>query len=598
MYRILILILAFVHILPAQTDPFYLSEMNFGGYVTQGVAWADYDNDGHIDLFLSNGQKSYKFRNFLYHNNGNGTFSRIQNAGEITSDSLISIGCSWGDADNDGDPDLLVTNAPTGYTYTPNIYYRNNGDGSFSKRTDLGNLTQSDNKSYAVAISWIDYNADGYLDAFGSGADFNGNPKPNKLFQSEAGANFAFASNDLTTASTGLSSFSWIDFEGDGDPDIVTTSGSTTIPSILWLNNGGTFSPDTVSVALDFAYSKGASWGDMDNDGDYDLFITNYGLNESTPQFNYLMRNDGIDLNNRPVMTILTENAIMQDTDFSNTSAWGDVDNDGDLDLFIGNDGGAANGYKSRLYMNDGLGNFTSLSSIAADSATFVYSCAFADADNDGDLDLMTGRDGANRFFVNQSSGNHYLEIELEGDQANRSAIGATAKLKATIDQQVVWQIRDVSGQTGTGGQNSMRLHFGLGDAVVIDSLIIYWPGSGTVDRFAGLAADQILKITEGKPLTLPEKEQRVLAGFSLNQNYPNPFNPVTAIPFQLHHPAQVQLTIFDISGQIIRKDKPAAFTSGSHQITVDGKGWSSGIYWYRLTVDGKSETRKMLLIK
>jgi len=598
MHRFLLLILLTVHTVIAQTDLFTLSPMSFGGFVTQGVAWADYDLDGDLDLFLSNGQKSYKFRNFLYNNNGNGTFSRIENIGEITSDSLISIGCSWGDADNDGDPDLLVTNAPTGFQYTPNIYYQNNGNGTFSKRTDLGKLTQTDNKSYAVAVGWTDFNGDGYVDVFGSSADFNGKPKANKLFQSVAASNFTTTSNQLTSASTGLSSFSWIDFEGDGDTDVITAGGSPTIPSILWINDAGDFTPDTISVAVDSADSKGVSWGDMDNDGDFDLIITNYGPDAETPQVNYLFRNDGINLNNQPVMTLLSGNAVMQDADFSNTSSWGDVDNDGDIDLFVGNDGGASDGFKSRLYLNDGTGNFTSVSSIAADSATFVYSCAFADADNDGDLDLMTGRDGANRLFVNQSTDNHYLEIELEGDQANRSAIGAIARIKANIGGQNTWQSRDVSGQTGLGGQNSLRLHFGLGDASVVDSIIIHWPGSGTIDKFAAVPADQILKITEGKPLALERHAGNIPDVFVLRQNYPNPFNPATSIPFVLNKPAKVQLTIFDITGRVVLKETPENFAAGAHQITIQAKNWSSGIYWYSLSVDGKSQIRKMALVR
>jgi hypothetical protein len=247
------------------------------GGSSRGCAWGDYDNDGFIDLFVSNerGQK-----NFLFHNSGDGNFTKVV-SGSIVTDGGYSTGCAWGDYDNDGYLDLFVPN------YNENNFlYHNNGDGTFTKIT-TGRVVTDGGNSYGCA--WGDYDNDGYLDLFV--ANLN---QRNFLYHNNSDGTFTKIASGQIVTDVGYSwGAAWADYDNDGFLDLFVANGPPNGPGqndFLYHNNGdGTFTKITTgSLVNDAAIGDGCAWGDYDNDGFLDLFVTN--LND---QNNLLYRNNG-----------------------------------------------------------------------------------------------------------------------------------------------------------------------------------------------------------------------------------------------------------------------------------------------------------------
>ncbi|MBN1481953.1 VCBS repeat-containing protein [candidate division KSB1 bacterium] len=461
---------------------------------SQGVCWGDYNNDGWQDAYVTNGQAGHKQGNLLYLNDGDGTFTQIT-SGAIVTDAVISAGATWGDYDNNGTLDLYVTSTADNTTDSKiNFLYRNNGDGSFTKMTSAGPPV-SDNE-YSCAASWGDYDNDGYLDLFLKNGWYN--KQPNSLYRSDGDGTFTDITGiTLVSSASDVASFiagcSWVDYDGDGDLDLFTCSGSGA-NTFLWRNDGD---ENFVKLALfDAGDSQACSWGDYDNDGDPDLFIANYGESETTPETNFLYRNDGSD-----TFVKITTGDFGTSAKFSQGSAWGDLDNDGDLDLYVGNDGNATT-YPSDLYYNNGDGTFTkNTTSVAASDAGFIYGVAMADYNNDGFLDIFAAREGQNYLYKNveptNGNTNHWIKIKLIGMTSNKSGIGAQVRIRATINSVEKWQMREISGQTGYASQNSLIAHFGLGNATVVSEIRIEWP-SGSDQTLFSVGADQLLTVTEG----------------------------------------------------------------------------------------------------
>ncbi len=493
-------------------DPFQFP-VGLGGYVTMGVNFGDYDNDGDVDMHFSNGTQGYTWPNHLFENDGNGNFTEVTGAGPIITEEYTSGGAAWGDYDNDGDLDLIVGHGFTRGSFPTNYskvsVYQNNGDGTFSNAAS-SDLTAEESSRSKVGGMWGDYNNDGYIDAFISNAAFMGGGENHALYDNNQDGTFTEVSNNMTNSgSSARAGASWIDVDGDGDLDIVTVSGALGQKTVLWVNTGSNFEEHVLieSGPDEGRTSQAASWGDYDNDGDPDLFITNGGDSPDFPEANIIFRNDGVDVNGEPILTRVGSELgdIVTDEDLSMPSAWVDYDNDGDLDMFVGNDGGYPGGYRSRLYVNNGDGTFTKkTNTIVADSSSFCRSAAWADVNNDGFMDLMIGRDGPNRLYINNGNSNNYVHINLTGNDANKAAIGTIVRVKATINGEPVWQMRDVNTQTGYGSHNDLRLHFGLGNATVIDSIKIEWHGSGRVDVYKNVAVNQVLNYSESAGANRP----------------------------------------------------------------------------------------------
>ncbi len=458
----------------------------------------DYNNDGWLDIFITNFVDE---NNFFYLNNGDGTFSKNRTS-VIIRDGGNSISSTWGDYDNDGDLDLFVANRNQS-----NCLYRNEGNNQFTKII-RGSIVSEVNNS--MGASWGDYDNDGHLDLFVVNYGQN-----NTLYRNNGDGSFQRITQGNIVTDGGRSTCgAWADCDDDGFLDLYVTNWGQN--NFFYHNNGdGTFS-GVVDRELtnDNSSSIGCSWADYDNDGDLDLFVVN-GF-----EVNFLCRNDG----NRTFTRIIS-GPIINDDGFSCSSSWGDYDNDGDLDLFIAN-WNEPSGKKNSLFENIGQGNFRRVtnSQIVLDEAHSVGS-SWGDIDNDGDLDLLVVNDGGNDnyLYINDGNDNNWINIRCVGITSNTSAIGCIVRAKATIQSVPTWQTRDIAGQTGFSSQHSLNVEFGLADADQIDTLIIQWP-SGVKQIKTDVAVNQSLVVNE--PTTL----------FSVGNINAYP-NDIIEVPFMVKFP-------------------------------------------------------------
>lgn len=437
------------------------------------ASWGDYNNDGLDDLFITEYEVDQP--NTLFTNNGDLTFTKVT-TGPISTDLASSLASSWADYDNDGDLDLFVANN----IGSPNFLYKNNGDGTFAKITD-GHIVNYD--GYSHGATWTDYNLDGNLDLFVS--DFMPT-RVNLLYENNGDGTFQqITTGDITAVSGHSIGASWSDVDGDGDPDLFVPNAGEA--NFFYKNNGGELVLQSSSaLSSDVTYSTGGSWGDYDNDGDMDLFVAN-----ASSTSNQLFVNDGTGS--------FTESSSLIGSNTTNThgSTWADFDNDGDLDLFLANDQLEANEY----YSNNGDGTFTFIESDLTASLENSFGVSVADIENDGDIDLFITNHSSNEneFFLNSKGAcQNSFCATLVGANSNRSAIGAKVFMTATIYGSSVTQMTEVSSQTGggAGGQNSIKVHFGLGDATTIDELRIEWP-SGNIQYIANQTSGDCITIYE-----------------------------------------------------------------------------------------------------
>jgi len=447
--------------------------VNDGGSST-GSNWVDIDNDNDLDLFVAN---TGFHNNFLYLNNGNSSFTKITN-GVIIQDSLSSGGSSWGDYDNDGDLDLFVPN----WDFDNNSLYQNNGNGTFNKII-IGEIV-NDGMSCGSS-SWADYNNDGFLDMFVCTAS------DNFLYMNNGDGIFVRITNGPLVTEGGSNMGSWANIDNDSDLDLFVANYGN---NYLYINNGdGTFNKNTSSIIVsENETSHGGSWGDYDNDGDLDLFVTN--MNEN----NILYQNNGDSTFNK-----ITTGSIVNDGGWSHSSSWGDYDNDGDLDLFVSNSGNENNS----LYWNNGDGSFNKdISGIIVNDSGWTWASVCGDYDNDGDLDIFVTdcENNNNSLYQNDGNSNNWINIKCIGILSNRSAIGTRISIKSLIGGSPIWQTREISGLTGFHSQNSLNVHFGLGDASIIDSILIKWP-SGIVQTLTNINVNQFLNIIESTTIPIAE---------------------------------------------------------------------------------------------
>jgi hypothetical protein len=283
--------------------------------------------------------------------------------------------------------------------------------------------------------------------------------------------------------------------------------------------------------------------------------------------------------------------------------AWGDYDNDGDLDLYLANALSA-----NKLFDNDGAGGFSDATSALLGDSNSGQGVATADYDNDGDLDIyLVNAFTFDKFFRNDlPAGNHWLHVDLAGTVSNRSGIGARVRVVAGG----LSQIREISGGAGYLSQSSLAAEFGLGATTIVDTLEIRWP-SGLVETWVDgfwaapvIPIDTLLTIVEGDIATDVGNETAAPTVFRLYPNVPNPFNPVTTLQYDLPEASRVNLRIYDVAGRLVRVLERAVHRApGQHRALWDGgdesgRGVSSGIYFYTLEAGDFRQVRKMVLLR
>jgi hypothetical protein len=546
-----------------------------------GVAWVDLNNDGFPDLFISNGgAASVKQRNFVYLNNGNGTFTKVT-SGDIIQDSSISNGATIADFDNDGFPDVFIANR----NLENNFLFKNINGTSFQRITTGSIVNDGGNTNGAC---WVDYNNDGFVDLYA--VNFQGQ---RFLYKNNGNSTFTKIDTGLVvTESTTSITCSFGDYDNDGLADLfIANPGSG---NELFHNEGNGYFKKITSdpVVTNVGVSMSGTWGDYDNDGYLDLFVANQ---QGTKSFLYHNERNG-------TFRKITTGDIVNDISWAISGSWVDYDNDGYLDLFVAN----FNGNKNFLYHNDGPPNYTFTKITTGDIVNDIgnsMAAAWADYDNDGYPDLFVANRGNlnNYLYKNSNSGNNWINFKCIGTTSNKSAIGAKIRIKAKLNGVDTWQLREISSQQGYNSENDLRVSFGIAQAAVIDSVIVQWP-SGTVDVFTNILPDKFYIINEGSGIlvitAIEDNPDTKPVGFNLLQNYPNPFNPSTAIKYSVPVGNEVRIIVNDILGKQIAVLVNKFKSPGEYSIAFNSGNIPSGIYFYSLISGNIRITKKMVLLK
>jgi len=498
-----------------------------------GVALFDFDNDGLLDIFFTNGaaipsleKTGPSYWNRLFHNNGDGTFTDVTEKAGLQGIGY-SMGVATGDYDNDGFVDLYVTGV------NRNQLFHNNGDGTFTDVTTkagVAGMVPKLGKAWSVAAGWFDYNNDGLLDlfvvnylnysisnaalcvqqghpAYCSPVDFLGTP--NILYRNNGDGTFTDVSeqshiSQYVGKGMGLA---FADYDNDGFTDIFVSN--DTFENYLLHNKGdGTFANVALSAGVAYnAYGNaiagmGADFRDIDNDGKPDIFETAM-FGEGFPLYKNLGDGQFQDVTATAGLAALT----------SRSTAWGvgvfDFDNDGNKDLFTANADILDNSMElahrpfplpNRIFRNKGNLMFEDVSSKAGASFQVPAphrGAAFGDLNNDGKIDaVVTVLNGPPEIWMNRSQNqNHWITLKLVGVKSNRDGLGTKVKITTPLGS----QYDQATTADSYNSSSDKRIHFGLGSATMIDAIELAWP-SGIKQVLKNVKADQILTVKETAP--------------------------------------------------------------------------------------------------
>ena len=499
--------------------------------VLGGVAVLDYDNDGFLDLFFTNGARipslqkdDPAFFNRLYRNNRDGTFTDVTARAGIAGDGY-SMGVAAADFDNDGWTDLYVTGV------NRNFLYHKNGEGTFTdvtQRAGVAGTNRNGTKLWSVSAAWLDYDNDGFLDLFVAnyldwapesskvcgdvGQRLSCSPllyrgQPNLLYHNNGDGTFSNVSTSCGIANLigkGMG-LAIADYDGDGFMDIFV--GNDVMGNFLLKNLGGQGFTE-VAVEAGVAYTDdglpisnmGVDFRDLNNDGRPDLVITS--LSGDTFQ---LYMNMGAGL----FLPVNYQAGLGYGT--MKMSGWGvgayDLDNDGNKDLFAANSHVSENAdhyghdhyrQSNEVFLNVGNGSFRNVTARAGPAMQTTAAhrgCAFGDLNNDGRIDVVVSAigDPAELLYNTSPNENHWILIQAEGKNSNRDGIGT--KIKLTSESGRV-QYNHVTTSVGYASSSDKRVHFGLGAEKRIREIELRWP-NGTVQVVEDVAVDKLLKIQE-----------------------------------------------------------------------------------------------------
>ncbi len=496
-----------------------------GGTITE-----DFDGDGYLDIMTSDW--SLRGKMHLYDNNGDGSFTDIVNAAGLTG-IVGGLNLIPGDYNNDGLPDVLVLRGAWLGTAgrLPDSLLRNDGHNHFSDVTEEAGLLAFHPNQTAV---WFDFNGDGLLDIYFGYESTAKDPHPCKLYRNNGNGTFTECAAEAGVAALGFVKAAVSgDFNNDGRPDLYLSCHRQ--PNLLFRNdgpqdkNGGPASPwKFTEVAAQAGVTEPilsfpAWFFDYDNDGWDDIFVSGYGdLDSDAVAADYLhLPNKGVRArlyhNNRDgTFKDVTQSAHLDHVLMTMGSNFGDFDNDGWLDLYLGTgDPFLATLYPNRAFRNaDGVSFQDVTTSSGLGHLQKGHAVSFADLDHDGDQDIYASIGGAdegdvfrNALFENPGFGNHWLTLKLEGQKSNRVAIGA--RIKVFVQNQDGERV--ICRTVGTGGSfgaNPLRQEIGLGQAQAINRVEIFWPVTGLTQTITGLQLDKFYHLREGDPsATLgPEK--------------------------------------------------------------------------------------------
>lgn len=411
---------------------------------------ADYNNDGCMDLLVLHGAWEFPLRKSLLRNNCNGTFTDVTKQAGLAEPATSTQAAVWADIDNDGLIDLFV-----GDENGPSQLFRNKGDGTFE---DISRSSGIDKTSFAKGVVAADYDKDGYVDFFVSNL-YGGN----FLYHNNHNGTFSEVAQNAGVQLPDSQSFaSWFfDYDNDGWPDLLVNSYSFSLDESLRSYLGLPFTAKTLKL---FKNMRDGTFRDVTQDMGLNKVYTTMGAN------------------------------------------FGDVDNDGFSDIFLGT-GGPEYGFllPDVLLRNDAGKAFVDISASAGIGDLHKgHGTAFADLENNGRIEILTSKGGATpgdahafRVFKAPTNENRWIDIKLVGVKSNRAAIGVGIKLTVGDEHGGTRFIFSTVSSGGSFGASPLAQHIGLGKASRIRSLEIMWPASKTTQKFAGVNPNQFIQVTE-----------------------------------------------------------------------------------------------------
>lgn len=454
------------------------------------VAWGDYDGDGDEDLLVDGWR--------LFRNDEGERFTEVTDTAGLMG-QWGAVGGVWADFNNDGHLDFYMM-AADGFE---GRFWKNRGDGTFIDVT--ATAVHPLYRYPTEGAAWGDYNQDGWVDLYlanyekpESRSIHLGRGTPDVLWRNNGNETFTDVTREaglVTQEKMNGRGVNWGDYNNDGLPDIFV-SNYRLDPNFLWRNNGdGTFTNVAHEQGVEgkekkglYGHTIGSEWGDYDNDGDLDLFSANLahpryiGFSDKS----MLLENSG-----PPNYRFMerTQKAGIRYQETHSDPSWVDYDNDRDLDLFIT---AIYPRGKSVLYRNDGQGRFKDVTWLAGVRVANGWGSAFADFDKDGDLDLVVGSWDGIRLFANDGNQNSWLQVRVVGRQCNRDGIGSRVEVWSSRSR----QIREVQGGKGTGTQHSLPVEFGLGENSGPVDLEVR-NACGRVIRRTGVTLNQTINVSD-----------------------------------------------------------------------------------------------------
>ncbi len=504
-----------------------------------GASFADIDNDGDLDLYvvnipgaltdISSKKKDDLPTNVLYRNNGDGTFTDITESANV-GDTGYGMGCVFADYNGDGNLDLYVTN------YGENVLYLNNGDSTFTDVTQSAGVVCS---LWSTGAAFADYDGDNDLDLYvcnyvvydleklekmKTESMQSGKPVPSALnphvfepqdnvfYRNDGDGTFTDVTTEAEVAAPGGRSLQVIfsDFDNDNDMDLYVANDTSENHAFRNEGDGNFTDVSAESWAADLRGSMGLTAGDVDADGDIDLFISHW-VDEENALYKNLLNEDNnpkrIRFVDESYTSMLAEVSIKQ-------IGWGtsffDYDNDGDLDVFVVNGSTFPKldqpeiliPQHDQLFQNDGNGVFSDVSKNSGITDLPVRvsrGATFGDYDNDGDVDIFIVNNYAKPTLLqNQAdtlkNSNNWLHVKLIGANGNRYAVGARIQLK-TAD---ATQIREIYAGESYMSSNSYVAEFGIGKSTQIKMLKVIWT-NGKTQSLQNITANQLIQITQDR---------------------------------------------------------------------------------------------------
>lgn len=497
-----------------------------------GLAWGDYDSDGHVDLFLVNFRGSIdasqpsgdnQGRCALYRNNGNGTFTDVSQQAGVDA-HIFGMAAAWGDYDNDHDLDLYVT------AYGQNILYRNNGDGSFTDVTETAGVGDA---RFSAGCVWGDFDRDGWIDLYVTTYvafqyreedvarvktlqhevnpytinPSSYEPDSNVLYRNNGNGTFTDVAQSAGVADPLGRSLGaiWFDFDNDQWMDLYVANDVSSNGVFRNLGNGTFEDFGAKSLAADYRGAMGLAVYDYEDDGDFDLLVTHWVAQENAFYVNMSADVSATAISEAERLVYFADRADAVGLGQLSLSAVGwatgfvDFDNDSQADLWVVNgntlqheeDSTQLVAQRTFIFRQQAQRGFFEIAGQACPRLAEPIvgrGGAHADFDDDGKMDLAIQIHGGQPILLRNTTvdGGHWLRLRLRQEGGNTFALGATVQVRS--------QDRVQTAMVGADGsylsQSPTELHFGLGDATVVDSIRILWP-DGHEDVYENIPADQ-----------------------------------------------------------------------------------------------------------